>query len=122
MYMRGFLRFIFLGSFPARWMSDVPAIANLTTRCLFITGMIQTGFAAAIIFGGALRCTDDTFMVMLINLASVLTFRFIGVLIVGLRLRLGLAAIWMVLAGELFTRGVLVSLGFRQGSWRTIEV
>jgi putative MATE family efflux protein len=114
--------FIFFGWLPARWMSDDPQIAGLTTRCLFITGIIQSGFAAAIIFGGALRGAGDTFMVMLINLSSILGLRLLGVLIVGLWLRLGLAAIWMVLAGELFVRGVLMFMRFWRGSWRTIEV
>ena len=30
----------------------------LTTRCLFITGLIQTGFAAAIIFGERLAARE----------------------------------------------------------------
>jgi putative MATE family efflux protein len=116
------LLFIFFGSIPARWMSDDSDIVALTTRCLFITGMIQIGFAAAIIFGGALRGAGDTFMVMVINLASILALRLVGVLIVGLWLHLGLAAIWIVLAGELFFRGVLMFTRFRHGKWRTIEV
>ena len=59
---------------------------------------------------------------MLINLASILTLRLVGVLIVGLWLRQGLAAIWMVLAGELFARGVMMFWPFRQGAWKTMEV
>jgi putative MATE family efflux protein len=116
------LLFVFFGRFPAGWMSGDPQIAALTTRCLLITGLIQSGFAAAIIFGGALRGAGDTFVVMLINLASILALRLVGVLIVGLWLRLGLAAIWMVLAGELFIRGLMMLARFRQGGWRTIEV
>jgi len=114
--------FVFFGWLPARWMSGDAQIAALTTRCLFITGMIQTGFAAAIVFGGALRGAGDTFMVMVINLASILLLRLIGVLIVGLWLKLGLAAIWMVLAGELFVRGIMMFARFRHGGWRMIEV
>jgi putative MATE family efflux protein len=114
--------FVCFGRIPAGWMSGDLQIAALTTRCLFITGMIQTGFAAAIIFGGALRGAGDTFIVMLINLASILSVRLVGVLIVGLWLRLGLAAIWMVLAGELFLRGILMFLRFQQGRWRSILV
>jgi putative MATE family efflux protein len=114
--------FVFFGAFPARWMSDDPQIIALTTRCLFITGWIQTGFAAAIVFGGALRGAGDTFMVMAINLASILAIRFVGVMIVGLWLKMGLTAIWVVLASELFTRGVLMFARFRQGGWVHLEV
>jgi putative MATE family efflux protein len=116
------LFFIFFGSIPARWMSDVPAIAALTARCLRITGTIQVGFAGAIVFGGALRGAGDTFVVMVINLASILGLRLVGVLIVGLWLHLGLPAIWMVLAGELFFRGVMMFARFRRGNWQASEV
>ncbi len=114
--------FVTLGQYPARWMSDDPRIILLTTQCLFITGMIQTGFAAAIVFGGALRGAGDTLRVMVINLASILGIRLLGVLIVGLWLRLGLAAIWIVLASELFFRGLLMLGRFCLGAWDRIEV
>ena len=34
----------------------------------------------------------------------------------------GLAAVWAVLAGELFVRGVLILLRFEQGGWRHKQV
>ena len=34
---------------------------DLTAKCLAITGFCQAGFAAAIVFGGALRGAGDTF-------------------------------------------------------------
>lgn len=50
------LLMITLGRFPARWISPAdPHIVQLTTTCLFITGFIQIGFAANLIFGGASR-------------------------------------------------------------------
>jgi Na+-driven multidrug efflux pump len=35
---------------------------------------------------------------------------------------MGLAAIWCVLAGELFIRGSLIYLRFFHGGWRRIQV
>ena len=68
----------------------------MTARCLFITGFCQTGFAAAMVYGGALRGAGDTLMVMVMSLISIFTLRLGAVLIVGLWLRLGLAAIWVL--------------------------
>ena len=114
---------ITLGRYPARWLSPADAhIIQLTTRCLMITGFVQSGFAANLVFGGALRGAGDTFVVMCINLSSTVGLRFTGVLIVGLWLRLGLAAVWIVLASEIFNRGVLIFLRFLGGGWKKIAI
>src|SRR6266566_2357821 len=44
--------FILFGGLLARWMSADEHIAHLTARALFITGWIQSFFAASIVFGG----------------------------------------------------------------------
>ena len=77
-------------------------------------------FAAQIVFGGALRGAGDTRAVMVLNLASILTVRFVG--IVGLWLHRGLAAIWVVLCVDQVVRGTLIYGRFRFGRWRTVEV
>ena len=115
--------FIVAGGWPARWLAgDQPAIAALTTRCLFITGFIQCGFAAAAIFGGALRGAGDTMAVMLLNLASTLGLRLVGVLVVAYWLRGGLQGIWIVLSCELFLRGLVMFARFQHGGWHHAKV
>jgi putative MATE family efflux protein len=114
--------FIFAGSVLARIISEDPHIAEMTARCLFITGFCQTGFAAAMVYGGALRGAGDTLMVMVMSLISIFTLRLGAVLIVGLWLRLGLAAIWVLLATELFVRGILIYSRFRSGGWKKVVV
>ena len=47
--------FILLGRQCAALLSNDPAVINLTAQCLFITGFIQAAFAAAMIFGSALK-------------------------------------------------------------------
>lgn len=116
------LIFIFLGWYPAKWLSATDEIARLTATCLRITGVIQIAFAAAIIFGGALRGAGDTIYAMVMSLTTIIGIRLVGVLIVGYYLRMGLAAIWLVLAGELFFRGLLIFLRFLHGGWRKVEV
>jgi putative MATE family efflux protein len=118
----GGLVFLVLGRDLAGIMSNSPVIVDLAARCLFITAFAQPGFAAAVIFAGALRGAGDTFTVMWINLASILLVRLAGVLIVGWWLHLGLAAIWIVLAIELTLRGFAVYLRFWEGGWRHVQV
>jgi putative MATE family efflux protein len=114
---------ITLGRYPARWLAPPdPHIIDLTTRCLFITGFIQSGFAANIIFGGALRGAGDTLAVMALNLTTVIGIRFVGVIVVGLHFQAALPVIWVVLASELFMRGTLVYFRFVHGGWRKVAV
>jgi putative MATE family efflux protein len=115
--------FILFGRHFAAWMlPNQPAVAALTTQCLFVTGFIQSGFAASMIFSGALRGAGDTVAVMVINLLSTLFIRLAGVLVVVFIFRQGLLAVWIVLASELFIRGVLGWLRFEQGGWRHLKV
>lgn len=117
------LLFIFAGRTLADWMlPGQPHIAHLTARCLFVTGFIQAGFAAAMVFSGALRGAGDTYVTMVINLASTLLVRLAGVLVVVLIFKHGVVAVWIVLSTELFLRGILNFLRFLQGKWRHVQV
>lgn len=106
----------------ANVMSGDAETARLTANSLRITGFIQIGFAAAIVFGGALRGAGDTIGAMHRTIISLLLIRLPGVLIVGLWLNLGLGAIWVVLSAELFVRGVLIYTRFFAGHWRNVKV
>ena len=114
--------FILFGHYPAAWLSPDPHIAEMTGKCLFVTGFCQSGFAAYMIFSGALRGAGDTLVVMIVSLVSVIGVRFLGVLMVGGYLRMSLAAIWVVLASELFLRGALAYGRFVQGGWKHVKV
>jgi Na+-driven multidrug efflux pump len=103
-------------------LPNQPAVAELTGKCLFITGFIQSGFAATLVFSGALRGAGDTTVVMAINLSSTIFVRLLGVLIVVFVFKGGLPAVWVVLASELFLRGVCAWLRFEQGGWKKVEV
>jgi putative MATE family efflux protein len=114
--------FICFGHVFTSIMTNVPAVADLAAKCLFITAFTQPGFAAAIIFAGALRGAGDTLWVMFLNLATIISIRLAGVLVVGWWLRMGLTAIWIILATELSLRGVLVFLRFLHGGWKHARV
>jgi putative MATE family efflux protein len=114
--------FILFGPWLATFMSTSPLQHQLIAQCLFITGFIQCGFAAAIVFGGALRGAGDTKKVMYINLASIVFVRLVGVLIALHVFNLGLTGIWVILSLELFLRGCLMTSRFLLGNWYTTKV
>jgi Na+-driven multidrug efflux pump len=113
--------FIFFGHVLAGWMIDDPQVRDLTAKCLRITGFCQSGFAAAIIFGGALRGAGDTISVLLITLVTILTLR-LGGSYVAFRLHQPLSVIWILLASDLFIRGCLIYGRFLNGGWKRIKV
>jgi putative MATE family efflux protein len=114
--------FILLGKYPAMLFSDDPVVRAMVTRCLFITGFIQSGFAAAFVFGGALRGAGDTFSVMVISTSSIFGIRLSGVFVAAKIFHLGLAGVWVVLASELMLRGILLYIRFAFGQWKKIQV
>ena len=116
------LMFIFFSRQFAGFLAEDPAIVGLASQCLFITGFAQLGFAASMIFSSALRGAGDTVWVMAINLACILGLRLTGALLVARYFKLGLTAIWLVLAGELMIRGVAIFLRFLHGGWRHAKV
>jgi Na+-driven multidrug efflux pump len=59
---------------------------------------------------------------MVINLSIVLGLRLTAVLVVTLVLGMGLTAVWVVLATELFIRGVAMYARFQHGAWRHVKV
>jgi len=119
---QGEVAFLLFGPQMAGLLTADPRTVALAGRCLFITGFAQVGFAASIVFGGALRGAGDTVAVMAINLASTIGLRLVAVLLVTLWLGYGLAAVWVVLSAELTVRGVLMYLRFAQGGWKHVKV
>jgi putative MATE family efflux protein len=106
----------------ANLLAGNPQIAAVSATCLLITAFSQPGFAATLIYGGALRGAGDTLVVMLINIASIIFLRLAAVLVLTLGMGYGLAAVWAVLAVELSLRGVFMFARFRHGGWRHVTV
>jgi Na+-driven multidrug efflux pump len=103
-------------------LSDDPQVIALTADCLRLAGFIQVAFAAAMIFSAALRGAGDTLNVMLLNLASILGVRLVGVLLVTQWLGMALVGIWSVLCLELVVRGGLLVARYHVGRWHEKQV
>ena len=116
------LFFIAIPTFFADLMADSPSVIGLSAQSLRIVGFSQIGFAAMMIFGGALRGAGDTTMVMLLNLGSAIVFRVGVVWVVVNHFGGGLAQVWLILAIDLCVRGFLLLGRFYRGGWETTEV
>jgi Na+-driven multidrug efflux pump len=55
---------------------------------------------------------------MIGNLASIILVRFVGVIVVGGVLGMGLGAIWVVLCADLMMRGIIMFARFSSGRWQ----
>jgi putative MATE family efflux protein len=121
MTFAGIIFLLFSGPL-ARILTADPVTQQLAATCLFITGFIQCGFAASMIFSSALRGAGDTMTVMLLNTASVFAVRLLGVVIVVKWLGYGLSAVWIVLGAEMMLRGAMMYGRFVHGGWKRISV
>ena len=115
------LLFILFAHVPSGIMIKDPQVRDLTATCLRITGFCQFGFAAAIVFGGALRGAGDTLAVMLITTVSILALRLGAVYVAG-EMNQPLPVIWVLLSIDLFVRGALIYGRFLHGGWKRIKV
>jgi putative MATE family efflux protein len=114
--------FVLFGRQLAGVMTSDPRAIELVATCLWITAFAQPGFAATLVFGGALRGAGDTLAVMLINTASQVGLRLVAVLILVKAFGLGLPAIWFVLGTELSIRGLAMTARFAHGGWKHVKV
>jgi putative MATE family efflux protein len=106
----------------AALMSNDQDVMSLTAGAIRTAGYVQCGFAAAMIFGFAMRGAGDTLKVMIVNLSSIVGIRFVGVLVAVYWLGGGLQHVWYVLCGELMLCGILMFARFRLGRWDQVKV
>lgn len=116
------LMFIFFGKYPAAVLASDEETIKLIAGCLRVTGCTQIGFAAAVVFGGALRGAGDTVAVMVLTFITLFGIRVCGTIFATRYLHVGLVGLWVVLSIEVFCRGLLISGRFFQGKWKAITV
>jgi putative MATE family efflux protein len=104
-----------------------PLIALFTTDAK-IAGLASTVMVASLIFEPgrnfntivtpALKGSGDIRFPVLIALISMWGLGALGAYIFGIRLGLGLLGIWMGLALDEWTRGIVIMIRWRSGAWR----
>ena len=99
-----------------------PRTIDKAADALRVVGFAQVGFAAMMIYGGALRGAGDTTAVMVRNLGAAFAVRMTGAILAVHVFGLGLTAVWCVLGIDLMVRGALLAARFYQGKWTEAEV
>jgi putative MATE family efflux protein len=114
--------FIVMPQVFVRMITDKPEFLETVPQILFITGWTQLGSAMQLILGGAIRGAGDTRVSMALSLISMYCIRVPGAYLVGQYWGMGLRAVWVVLAAEVATRGLLFLARFLHGGWMTVKV
>lgn len=96
-------------------MTNVSDIVTLGTEILRIEAFAEPMFAAAIIGYGIFVGAGDSLIPSIMNLASMWLIRI--PLVIILAPVMGLKGVWMVMALELFLRGVIFLLRLRSNRW-----
>jgi putative MATE family efflux protein len=105
-----------------RLVTDKPEFLNTSPLLLRIVGLVQIGFASAVIFASVHRGAGDTRRAMLITYGSVFLLRLPLVYYLAVVQNLGLTGVWIGLSIELLLRGILFLGSFLQGDWAKAKV
>jgi len=106
--------FRILSDDPRVWACGVPALRGLAC--------VQIPLAFLIVYVGALRGAGDSRSPMIYTALSMALVRVPLAYLGGFVLRGGLLGAWMGMFGDLVVRAVLMSLRFRLGRWKRIQV
>jgi len=112
-----------VSAFPAQLIAiftDAPAVIAAGILALRIAGLTMPFLGISFTMAGGLRGAGDTTSVLII----------LGVCIWGLRIAnaywlgplLGLTGIWIAVGADSVVRAVLMSLRFRSGKWKRIQI
>lgn len=96
-------------------LSPVDSICELGTRCLRIEAFAEPFFAASIVTYSVCVGAGDTFKPAAINLSTMWLVRL--TLAYALSKSYGLEGVWIAMAIELTTRGILFLIRLARGSW-----
>ena len=117
---------LFLGAEPLVRLfvrGDAEDVIAQAAPLLRIVSVSMPVLAVSMVFSGALRGAGDTRWPFVFTLISMLGVRIPGAyLLTQPSWGLGVAGAWYAMIGEIFTRGLLVTVRFVQGAWKKIEV
>lgn len=106
--------FRILSDDPRVWACGVPALRGLAC--------VQIPLAFLIVYVGALRGAGDSRSPMIYTALSMALVRVPLAYLGGIVLRGGLLGAWMGMFGDIVSRAVMMSLRFRHGRWKRIQV
>ncbi|MFO8060535.1 MAG: MATE family efflux transporter [Bacillota bacterium] len=102
--------------------TDDAEVISLTVTCLRIIAVALPSLALIQVFSGGLRGAGDTRYVMFSTLLGNWGIRLLGSYLLGMRLGMGLAGVWIAMACDQIGRGFLLMVRFRRGQWKKIRL
>lgn len=106
---------LFFGStyFASLFTGDTSAISQIVTA-LRIDAFSQPGLATSLIVTGALQGMGDTKSPLYSTAVGMWGLRVIGVIVLGLYLKLGIAGVWLSIGIDLYIRSFYLTYKFRK--------
>lgn len=113
--------FIFARDVAGIFVNEEPVIEKAVIF-IRILAFGQPAIATHFTLGGALRGAGDTKWPLYASTAGVYGFRIPLALFLGVAMGIGVAGAWIAMTAEYFVRSVFVSMRFRRGGWKTVQV
>lgn len=102
--------------------AEAGAVIDLGGRLLFIFAFAMPGLAVSLALGGSLRGAGDTRSVLVIMAICTWILRLLPAYLLAIPLGLGVPGAWAASVLDINSRGLLIWLRFKQGSWKHIKV
>ncbi|MGB0919726.1 MAG: MATE family efflux transporter [Alphaproteobacteria bacterium] len=106
----------------ARWFLDDDRVVPLAVTFVIILGLAQPLMAIDFALGGALRGAGDTRFPMVAIFTGLFVCRLVPGALIAYVFDGGLTMLWSVLFLDYTARAILLSLRFKRGKWRTMEI
>ena len=113
--------FIFARDVAGIFVNEEPVIEKAVIF-IRILAFGQPAIATHFTLGGALRGAGDTKWPLYASTAGVYGLRIPLALFLGVAMGIGVAGAWIAMTAEYFVRSVFVSMRFRRGGWKTVQV
>ena len=116
--------FIFANLF---WILRIYDLSDDARRLALVLILIHNGFAmlmwpAAFTLPNCLRAGGDVKFTMIVSVTSMIVFRIVFSVILGIRCGMGAVGVWIAMIMDWVCRTVCFVLRFRKGVWKTIQV
>ncbi|MCZ8515056.1 MATE family efflux transporter [Paenibacillus filicis] len=107
----GILFFIF-SPLAATWFTNEPPVIDMVTTALRIDAFAQPFLAIGLVLAGALQGAGDTKSPMYSTAIGMWLIRVVGVYVLCIYLKMGIAGVWLSIAFDLFIRAIFLFIRF----------
>ncbi|WHY94588.1 MATE family efflux transporter [Neobacillus cucumis] len=117
----GFMSFVgvllyFLSPWFATWFTTDKNAVNMVVTALRIDAFAQPALAIGLVLAGALQGAGDTKSPMYSTAIGMWVIRVLGVYILGIHFKMGIAGVWLSIAIDLYARALFLLYKFRKNS------